>query len=253
MESELAKPVEVMLANNDRVTVRVGDVFLKVDADQARTDREVAAMEAAPVPTAPVLWRKPPVLALATLAGTPIGKLDEPSRASAAAWRSVGEAVRAMHDAPLPDRMGKTRESRRARLDSACDWLRNNHTVPAEVVEYNRQQAELALEPRPHAFTHGDLHIAHVFVDGDALSGILDWSEAGQDDPMFDVASLVLGHADRLDDFLAGYGDADRDVIHAWRSFRCLVVLPWLFDNGYGNAADLPEAQILRQLADGAR
>jgi len=28
--------VEVVLANIDRVTLRVGDVFLKIDADQAR-------------------------------------------------------------------------------------------------------------------------------------------------------------------------------------------------------------------------
>jgi len=33
--------VDVVLANNDRVTLRVGDTFLKVDADQTRTDVEV--------------------------------------------------------------------------------------------------------------------------------------------------------------------------------------------------------------------
>ncbi|TGB15155.1 hypothetical protein E2651_03805 [Streptomyces sp. MZ04] len=27
--------------------------------------------------------------------------------------------------------------------------------------------------------THGDLQIAHVFVDGDEITGIVDWSEAG--------------------------------------------------------------------------
>jgi len=56
--------VRVVLANNDRVTLRVGDVFLKIDADQARTDVEVEAMALAPVPTPKVLWRRPPVLAL---------------------------------------------------------------------------------------------------------------------------------------------------------------------------------------------
>src|SRR6185369_16392927 len=51
--------VEVVLANNDRVTLCVGDVFLKIDADQRRTDVEVEAMAMAPVPTPEVLWRKP--------------------------------------------------------------------------------------------------------------------------------------------------------------------------------------------------
>jgi hypothetical protein len=61
--------VEVILANNDRVTLRVGDVFLKIDADQRRTDVEAMAM--APVPTPEVLWRKPPALALRAVRGNP--------------------------------------------------------------------------------------------------------------------------------------------------------------------------------------
>ena len=71
--------VEVVVAHHDCATLRVGDVFLKIDADQARTDVEVEAMAMAPVPTPQVLWRKPPVLALAALPGTALGRLGEPS------------------------------------------------------------------------------------------------------------------------------------------------------------------------------
>src|SRR3981081_2915441 len=60
--------VEVVVAHYERVTLRVGDVFLKIDADQTRTDIEVEAMALAPIPTPEVLWRKPPVLALAASA-----------------------------------------------------------------------------------------------------------------------------------------------------------------------------------------
>jgi hypothetical protein len=42
--------VDVVLANNDRMTLRVGDAFLKIDADQIRTDIEVEAIKLAPVP-----------------------------------------------------------------------------------------------------------------------------------------------------------------------------------------------------------
>jgi hypothetical protein len=38
---------------------------LKADADQARIDVEVEAMALASVPAPQVLWRKPPVLAIA--------------------------------------------------------------------------------------------------------------------------------------------------------------------------------------------
>ena len=43
--------VEVVVAHHERATLRVGDVFLKIDADQTRTDVEVEAMTAAPTPT----------------------------------------------------------------------------------------------------------------------------------------------------------------------------------------------------------
>jgi hypothetical protein len=65
-------------------------VFLKIDADQARADVEVEAMAIAPVPTPEVLWRKPPVLALAALPGTAPGRLGERSNASPAAWAAAG-------------------------------------------------------------------------------------------------------------------------------------------------------------------
>src|SRR5436190_13769954 len=49
--------VKVVVAHSERATLRVGDVFLKVDADQARIDVEVEAMALAPVPT-PTVDRK---------------------------------------------------------------------------------------------------------------------------------------------------------------------------------------------------
>src|ERR1022692_3858278 len=50
--------VEVVVAHSERATLRVGDVFLKIDADQARAGAEVEAMALAPIPTPEILWRK---------------------------------------------------------------------------------------------------------------------------------------------------------------------------------------------------
>jgi hypothetical protein len=66
----IVETVEVVVAHNERVTLGVGDVFLKIDADQTRADIEVEAMAMAPIPTPEVLWRQPPVLALGALPGT---------------------------------------------------------------------------------------------------------------------------------------------------------------------------------------
>jgi hypothetical protein len=43
------REIEVVVAHSGRETLRVGDVFLKVDTDQARIDREVEVMARAPM------------------------------------------------------------------------------------------------------------------------------------------------------------------------------------------------------------
>ena len=89
-----------------------------------------------------------------------------------------------------------------------------------------------------------------VFIEDDKVTGIIDWSEASQGDPLFDIATLTLGHPEHLDDVLAGYGtDVDRDLIHAWRSYRCLTAIRWLYENGYGPPEDYTEVAVLRSLA----
>src|SRR6516225_8956207 len=139
--------VEVVVAHNERATLRVGDVFLKIDADQTRTDVEAEAMAMAPVPTPQIRWRKPPVLALAALPGTALGHLGEPSAASPAAWAAAGAAIRTLHDAPLPPWPGRSSGELASRLDGECEWLVANNVLPADLVTRNRQLAETALRP----------------------------------------------------------------------------------------------------------
>jgi aminoglycoside phosphotransferase (APT) family kinase protein len=239
--------VEVVVAHSERATLRVGDVFLKVDAEQGRADVEVEAMARAPVPTPEVLWREPPVLALAALRGTELGRLGEPSTASAAAWAAAGAAVRTLHDAPLPPWPSSRRDESAAHLDAECERLVANGVLPADLVAHNRKVAEAAFRPYAPAFTHGDLQITHVFVDGDEVTGVLDWSEAGQGDPLYDLAILTLGHEERLADLIAGYGaDVDLDVIRGWWSMRCLLAIRWLAEHGFDPFLPGCEVDVLR-------
>jgi aminoglycoside phosphotransferase len=166
--------VEVVVAHNERATLRVGDVFLKIDADQTRTDVEVEAMALAPIPTPEVLWRKPPVLALAALHGTALGRLGQPSAASPAAWAAAGAAVRMLHDAPLPPWPGRSLDEITAELDGECQWLIANDVLPAGLVTRNRQIAAAALRPWTPVFTHGDLQLSHVFIDQDEITGVVE-------------------------------------------------------------------------------
>ena len=239
--------VEVVVAHRERATLRVGDVFLKIDADQTRTDIEVEAMAMAPVPTPKILWRKPPVLALAAVSGRALGRLREPSTASSAAWAAAGAAVRTLHDAPLPPWPGPSRNELASQLAGECEWLVADDVVPADVVTRNRRLAETALRPWTPVFIHGDLQITHVFVDGDEVTGIIDWSEASRGDALFDLATLTLAHEEHLDDVLAGYGaEVDVELIRAWWSLRCLLGIRWLVEHGFGPLEEMPEISVLR-------
>ncbi|WP_091519393.1 phosphotransferase family protein [Microlunatus soli] len=239
--------VEIVVAHSERTTLRVGDVFLKIDADQDRTSVEAEAMTLAPIPTPEVLWRRPPVLAISAVPGTALGRLGEPSTASAAAWAAAGAAIRTLHDAPLPPWPGQRVDDIRTELDTECRWLVDNDVLPAEVVGHNRRLAEAALRPWTPAFIHGDLQISHVFVDDDAVTGVIDWSEASQGDPLWDLATLTLGHAEHVDDLLAGYGGAvDREVISAWWSLRSLGAARWLIEHGFDPSSPGCEFAVLR-------
>ena len=239
--------VEVVVAHDERATLRVGDVFLKIDADQTRIDVEVEAMRIAPIPTPEILWRRPPVLALAALPGTALGRLGEPSTASSAAWAAAGAAARTLHEAPLPPWPGRRLDDLTSRLDSECEWLVTSGVLPADLVTHNRRVAEAALRPWTPVFMHGDLQIAHVFVDEDEITGVVDWSEAGQGDALYDLASMTLGHEERLYDVMAGYGkDVDLDVIRGWWSLRSLLAIRWLLAHGFDPAARGCEIDVLK-------
>ena len=242
--------IQVVVAHSERATLRVGDVFLKVDVDQAHIDAEVEAMSLVPVPTPKVLWRKPHVLAIAAVPGTTLGRLGGPATGSPAAWAAAGAAIRKLHEAPLPPRTGRAGRSvvaLAAELDDECESLVASGLLPAELVTRNRQVAEAALRPWAPVFTHGDLQIAHVFLEDDQVTGVIDWSEAGRGDALYDLATFTLGHEEHLDDLLAGYGtDVDLDVIHAWWSLRSLLIVRWLSEHGFDPFEPGCEVDVLR-------
>ena len=239
--------VEVVVAHEARTTLRVGDMFLKVDSDQANLDHEVASIELAPIPTPSILWRKPHVLAISAVSGTVLGHLGEASTASSAAWEAVGAAARTLHDAPLPPWRGRSLVDVETRLDEECELLVGSGILPEELVARNREVAEAALVPYEPVFMHGDFQIEHVFVSDDTVTGVIDWSEGGQGSAMFDLATLTLGHEERLDEVIAGYGKAvDRDVITAWWSVRSLLAVRWLFEHGFDAAAPGAEVDVLK-------
>ncbi len=84
-------------------------------------------------------------------------------------------------------------------------------------------------------------------MDGDEITGIIDWSEAGRRDALYDLATVILGHEEHLDDVVAGYGtDVDVDVIHAWWSLRSLPAIRRLIEHGFDPSAPGCEVDVPR-------
>jgi aminoglycoside phosphotransferase (APT) family kinase protein len=157
-----------------------------------------------------------------------------------------------LHDAPLPPWPGPSIDEITAHLDGECEWLIASGVLPADLVTRNRRVAEAALRPRTPVFAHGDLQVDHVFVVGDEITGVIDWSEACQGDALFDLASLTLGHQEHLGDVIAGYGaDVDIEAIRAWWSVRSLRNARWLIQHGFDPATPGCEFDVLRATATG--
>ena len=152
-----------------------------------------------------------------------------------------------IRDRSWTGRAGRSVVTLAEELDRECQLLVANGLLPAELVTRNRQVAEAALREWTPAFTHGDLQIAHLFLDGDEVTGIIDWSEAGQGDALYDLATFSLGHEERLDDLVAGYGgDVDREVVRAWWALRSLLAVRWLIEHGFDPFAPGCEVDVLK-------
>ena len=134
-----------------------------------------------------------------------------------------------------------------AHLDGECERLVADGVLPADLVACNRRVAEAVFRPWTPVFTHGDLQVSHVFIDADEVTGVLDWSEAGRGDALYDLAILTLGHEEHLGDVVAGYGtDVDLDVIRGWWSLRSLGAIRWLVEHGFDPFAPGCEVDVLR-------
>ena len=84
---------------------------------------------------------------------------------------------------------------------------------------------------RHTAVCHGDLHMRQLLVDGDALTGILDWVDVCRSDPAVDlsVAWSTLDGAARSS-FFAAYGEVEEETrvrARAVAAFLCAMLADW--------------------------
>ncbi|HET9022057.1 MAG TPA: phosphotransferase [Ornithinibacter sp.] len=99
----------------------------------------------------------------------------------------------------------------------------------------NRDLAEAALRASTPVFTPRRPQCDHLFVDGDEVSGVLDWSEAGQGDAMFDLA---IRRSDTQNTSSTSSQDTEPVSTSTWsaRAGPCEAsrAIRWLIDHGFG-------------------
>jgi aminoglycoside phosphotransferase (APT) family kinase protein len=230
--------VDIVVSHQERLTARVGNTYVKVDAAAWRLAREVDAMALVTVPTPDVLWHHDNVLGLREVRGSQLGRLGEPSMASAAVWAEAGALAREIHALPLPPWSGWDADEFSGFIEGECGWLVDHGVISSAVARSAMARTEPALQPFDMVFTHGDYQPAHVLHERGSITGIIDWADACSGAAAFDLAVLTVGHEERTADVLAGYGDAmDMEVIRSWWAVRRIGSVRWMIEHGF-NADD---------------
>lgn len=170
--------------------------------------------------------------------------------ADSSAWRAAGELAKRLHRSPPPAGLRNwfALDGLAAWIDAMRDWLLNETRIAPSLVNARAAFAHEHLDRRhvELVFTHGDLQAEHVLVSDDAaISGVIDWGDAGLGDPLYDLAVLTVGHGEHLDDVLVGYGEpVDRDVIRAYWTLRRLGSVRWMTEHGYDATGDITALDI---------
>lgn len=233
---------EVVVAHQDRAVLRLGDVFVKVESDPAKAQREHDLLSSVPVPVPQVVWWRPgspSLLGLARATGESLLDSDDPR-----AWAAAGETTRRLHQWQPPDGWSVWLQPGVVRgwLDADRDWLLERFPEDRRVVDAAHAMAAEVLTDRTverSVLTHRDLQAGHIFIDGDRVTAVIDWGDAAIGDPLYDVAVLTVRHQAHLDDVVVGYGEVDRNVVRGWWAERLLGEPRWLVEHGFDPADSL--------------
>jgi aminoglycoside phosphotransferase (APT) family kinase protein/8-oxo-dGTP pyrophosphatase MutT (NUDIX family) len=182
-----------------------------------------------PLPTpVPVLLDESPLrVRHVLLPGEPV---QGPTPLTADQGRRLGEFLRVLHDMPVniyvetgvPDGVAA-----RAELLATLERMLHRITpmLPEHLQESGRELLRRVALPTPGTLVHGDLADSHVLIHDDAVSGIIDWSDARVGDPALDLGWALYGTPDPFAEAVATtYGVTDAELVRALDWFR---LVPW--------------------------
>jgi aminoglycoside phosphotransferase (APT) family kinase protein len=241
--------IEVVSAHRERAVAKLDDVFVKIETDPARAEREADALRrVTAVPLPELLWYRPgPPALLATTAviGRQLCADDD--------WSAVGSALAALHASITPTADDVTRAHTEVAnfpmyMRGYASWFRDHRADDLPLVERLTYAAAafFAENSGRVAFIHGDLQPDHVFIDSGTVSGVIDWADCGFGDPVQDIAVLTVDSPHQLDAVLRGYGGSvDRTAVWAYWVLRRFGTIHWRNDHGMPIEADVAALSAL--------
>jgi aminoglycoside phosphotransferase (APT) family kinase protein len=178
---------------------RAGEYVVRVgepdDAERERALLDIVRPQVTLSVPAPVFARDG-VMIYPWLVGVPLlGRALPPGGAEA-----LGRFIRQLHDVPLAQAESLTP---RGPADPE-DWVRDLDGDPALI---GRIRAELPAACPSLVLCHADLGAEHLLSDGQAITGVIDWSDASITDPAIDFARIYRDFGpSALDAALEAYG-----------------------------------------------
>jgi aminoglycoside phosphotransferase (APT) family kinase protein len=232
--------VKPLIVWDDRATYRVrigNDEFvLKADANEGELGNEAAghlhaAANGIPVPE--LLVVEPDALAMRFVNGVPLT-----GKSSDAAWRAAAAVVEQIHAAPP---IGKLGGGFTHYLEHELEYAVARGLKP-ERAENIRGAMSAALPLPPIKWLHGDLQPDHFILSGNDVVAVLDWSDHGRGDALWDYTVLTFDDPSKL--ALVVDEPANEFPLRLLRTHRLLTDVRWLTEHGMQDAANKALAEL---------
>ena len=225
--------------------VRIGrdEFVVKADADDHELATEAeghahAAAHGIPVPELVAVERG--ALAMRFVPGEQL-RLDSPD----AAWRAAAAVVEQIHAVPP---IGSFGAGRFRPFEEDLEYA-IRCGLPRDASDRIRHRLDAAASASAPGSTttwvHGDLQPDHFLLDGNEVVAVLDWSDHGRNDPLWDYVVLTFDDPSKLALVLAE-PPADQRVTR-WRVDRLLSDVRWLTEHDMHDAAATALAELNAQ------
>ena len=220
----------------------------------------VAELSTLPVPEPIFADLEAGVLAYVKLPGLPL--IDHPVAEPARLAAPLGRFLSRLHQAPVE----KVEELVERGTYPLLAWREDAERDYREIVEHIPAAARRLVEdflgrtppaePRAAAFCHNDLGAEHVLVDveANAITGVIDWTDAAIADPVRDLALIYRDLAPETFDltlthYEGQFDDADRERVVFYARCKLLEDIAYGLRTGARRYAEAGLAHLARIFA----